>query len=930
MKNLLVLIGFLILGMPLRAQHLATVPLDERIESGQLSNGLKYYIMPNKKPENRVELRLVVNAGSVLESPKQLGLAHFCEHMAFNGSKNFKKNELVDYLQSAGVKFGAHLNAYTSFDETVYMLSLPLEDKEILENGFQILEDWAHNLSFDSLEIEKERGVVLEEYRLGLGAQKRMMASYLPKVLYKSAYAERLPIGKKEILENFKKEAITDFYRDWYRPDLMAVIVVGDIDKKEAKTLITSHFSSLKNPANSPERFTPEVPDHNETFVTTVTDPEATYGTVQVAYKLNGLYKRTGTIDDYNQGLKQRLFYSMLNDRISEKTKKPGAAFTTAYVYQGELWVRNKEAVQAFAIVGGGKYIDALKQVSTEIQRAKEHGFVEMELQRAKINMRTSLERAYKESNKTESRRYAGRLVNTFLTQSPLSSPEWALKQYDEFVKNITLNDLNDHLALLIRSENRVITMTGPEAEKDQMPDEALVISTLDQVQHEGTSPYEELLLPESLITSTPQAGTVVSSSLNEAFNTQTLTLSNGVKVILKKTDLKNDQILFRILSRGGTNMVDDEIFKAITYGMGVISRTGVGEFSDSDLDKILAGKSVRVSPFIGSTSEGMSGSCRPQDAEEMMQLIHLYFVQPRLDQEAYEAYVNRQRSFYDNIEANPSSYYNIQLNKWKYKNHPRGFNVPKEEDWQNTQYPMIHETYMERFANAADFTFVFVGNIDDDSFTTLVTQYLASLPANESREETKDLGLRVRTGTEKFAIHKGAEPKSMVQISFSDNIPYDKHEDLALDMAAEVLTIKLIEVLREQMGGVYGTSARNYFSRLPNPSFTFSIGFPCGPDNVDTLIQAALAEVKKLANAGPSQKDVDKVKQTMIKTLKTDAQSNRFWLNQLVNWSYYDDDLSSAEQMEEKISAMTIEDIKNAVNKRLTGDYLTGVLYPE
>ncbi len=930
MKNISVLIVFLLFGSSAIAQSTQKVPLDKRIVTGTLENGLTYYILQNKKPESKMEMRLVVNAGSILETDDQQGLAHFCEHMAFNGSKNFEKNELVDYLQTAGVKFGAHLNAYTSFDETVYMLSLPVDDEVVVEQGFLILEDWAQNLLFDSTEIEKERGVVLEEYRLGLGAQKRMMTSYIPKVLYNSTYAKRLPIGKKEVLEGFKRESITSFYRDWYRPDLMAVIIVGDVDVAKTKARIIDHFGKLKNPVNPPERTKADVPDHKETFVTTVTDAEATYGSVQIAYKIDGMYKHEGTINQFNQELRQLLFYSMLNDRIQEKTKKPDAAFTTAWVYQGELWVRNKEAVQAFGIVSGGKYLEALRQLSTEIERAREHGFTESELKRAKVNFRTRLERSLKEADKTESRSYASQLVEHFLTAEAVPSPEWALSRFDEFVGEISLTELNNQLAELVRGENRVVTMTGPDADKESMPTEADVITTLDQISQMGTEPYEEFEVPESLMSEIPNSGKLEKEIVNEEHSYHELKLANGVNVILKKTDLKNDEILFRALSPGGTNSIDQGMYNSVHLGLAVISETGVGDFSDSDLDKILAGKSVSVRPFIGSTTEGMNGRCRPQDVESMMQLIYLNFTRPRVDPEAYDAYVNRQRSFYDNMGASPSSYFQVEWTKWRYQNHPRTFSIPQSEDWEKTHYPLIAEVYQNRFANAADFTFIFIGNIEIEAFKKLAVTYLGSLIGTPETESVVDVGLKMRSGTDRFMVKKGSEPKSAVQITYHREVEYTKQEDLALDMAAEVLTIKLIEVLREDMGGVYGTSARNYFSREPTPSLNFSISFPCGPENVDTLISAALNQVAILANNGPEEKDLNKVKQTMIKTLKTDVQSNRFWLNQLVSMSYYGDKVSSYSDMEKQISAMTAADVQKAVKERLTGDYLIGILNPE
>lgn len=909
---------------------LGDVPLDGRVVTGKLSNGLTYYIMPNKKPENKVEMRLVVNAGSVLEKENQQGLAHFCEHMAFNGSKNFQKNQLVDYLQTAGVKFGAHLNAYTSFDETVYMLSLPTDDEKVVGQGFQILEDWAAHLLFDPAELEKERGVVLEEYRLGLGAQKRMMAEYLPKLLYQSKYAERLPIGKKEVLETFQREDITSFYESWYRPDLMAVIVVGDLDVKLVEEKIKTHFSTLKNPDSPEPRVSTKVPDHGELFITTVTDPEATYGTVQLAFKLDGARDQLGTAEEFQKELSQYLYYTILNDRLNDLAKKPDAAFSNGWAYQGELWVRSKEALQAFGIVSAGRYADALEQITRELVRVRHFGFSQSELERAKMNLKVALERSVKESEKMESDQYAGQLVDHFLTKSPMPGPEWKLAQFDLMSHSLLPDGSSEALVSILKEFNVVITFTGPESDRAKMPVHEEVRRLFNTTLNTIPEPYPELVLPSELMLEKPIPGAITKSEANKTNSSTTLLLENGIRIIYQPTTLKNDEVLFNAISMGGTNLLTNEEYKMVKHGLGIISNTGVGDYSETDIEKILAGKTVRVSPYIGSTSEGFSGQCSPNDLESLLQMLHLYFTKPRMDPEAYRAFVSRQRSFYDNYEANPSGSFRLAWSKWMHNNHPRAFSIPAEEDWAAMDYNKIHQVFTERFSNAADFTFVFVGNIEPESFQSLVATYLGSLQTKVEREQVKDIGYRVRKGTDKLEVKKGSEPKSQVQIVFHGETPYTKADDLNLDIAAEILTIKLIEVLREDMGGVYGTSAGNNFTRLPISSYYFIISFPCGPENVDALIKAALGELKKLANEGPSARDLDKVKQTMIKTLKTDFQSNRFWLSRLIESAYYGDLPNTQDAMVDQVNQVTPEQIKAIVKKYLQGDYLIGVLNPE
>ncbi|MFT5480574.1 MAG: zinc protease, partial [Bacteroidia bacterium] len=722
---------FLLSIVGLRAQD-NQVPLDPGVRTGVLSNGLTYYILPNKKPEQKVELRLAVNAGSILENDNQQGLAHFLEHMAFNGTENFKKNELVDYLQSAGVKFGAHLNAYTSFDETVYMLALPTDNAEVLEKGFQILEDWAHNLLLDSAEIEKERGVVLEEYRLGLGASKRMLAKYLPKTLYQSQYVDRLPIGKKEILENFDRATILEFYQKWYRPDLMAVIVVGDINVDEIEAKIKSHFGGIKNPPNAAPRNIINVPDHEETFAAFATDAEATYGSVQFVQKQPGTFTKKGTEEEALESLKWSLMFFVLNQRYQELAQKPGSPFSYAYGYKGGMWARNKEAVQGFSVVAGGKYKEALEVMMLEMERLKRYGITENELKRAHMDYASYYEKQLKEKDKTESRSHAGNLVAYFLENESFESEEWALNFYNTHKDRIAIAELNTMFASVFYNENRVVVMTGPDSDKDKMPSEAEVLQILENIQVMEIEAYEENILPDQLFSLQPTSGSVVSTSKPSKVGSTTLTLSNGMKIIYKTTTLKNDEILFNARSKGGTYLYDDKMYKTISNGLGVLSNCGVGQFSESDLSKMLAGKNVNVSPYVGSSTEGMSGNCAPKDMETMMQLIHMFFVQPRKEQEAFDAYVNRQRAFYDNMAADPGQFFNISWNSFMYNNHPRMFTIPTDADWNNLSYDLINEIYKERFANAADFTFVFVGNIEVEAFKTMAEKYLASLPGNK------------------------------------------------------------------------------------------------------------------------------------------------------------------------------------------------------
>lgn len=909
-----------------------TIPLDPDVVHGVMDNGMQYYILKNEKPENKAELRLAVNAGSLMETDAQQGIAHFCEHMAFNGSENFAKNELVDYLQSVGVKFGAHLNAYTSFDETVYMLSIPTDDNDIYKTGFQILEDWAHLVTYDGEEIDKERGVVLEEYRIGQGADKRMLAQYLPVLMEGSRYAVRLPIGQKEILENFEYKEARDFYKEWYRPDLMAVIVVGDVDVDKTKELIIKHFNGIKNPENAKEREIYAVPDKKESRAAVVTDAEAPYTVVRLNYNQDGVYKVDASANGYKDYLKRSVFTSMINERLSEISNQPGAPFSYVGSGFGTSWARSKAALQFFAISAEGRSLDVMKILVQEAERVRKHGFNQSEFDRAVKSRLAYIEKAYNERDKTESRRLCNELLNNFLEGEPAPGIEWEYEFTMKALQDITLDDVNALTEVLVTDHNKVAVITGPDKKGVKMPSEKEVVKIMDGDFDMDLSPLKEKQLPEQIMASMPEItkDIIVGVKKIDEIGAEKWKLSNGVTILVKQTDLKNDEVLMTAYSKGGTSIYPNDEYQKIRFGLNMIRQCGVGEYSEDDLDKIYKGKIVSVYPYIGETDEGMGGSCSPKDMEDMFQLINQFFAAPRKDNDAYLAYVNKQRTFYDNMLSNPGSYFSVKRSEWLFKDHPRSAKIPEQSDWDNTDYDLIYKVYQERFADPSDFTFVFVGNFDKETLMKYCKAYLGTLKTSGTNEEAMDVGMRVRTGPDTLMVYRGVDPKSSVGIMKYQETPYDEREAYVVKSLGELLTIKLIETLREEMSGVYGTSAyggmaRNVYSRM-----YFGIGFPCGPDNVDTLISAAIAELNKIVENGPEQKDVDKVKQAQLRELEQDVQRNRYWLNMLKNTSYYDDEYKTSEEKKAGIESLTAAEIQEIAKKYLEGDFLITVLMPE
>lgn len=926
---------FFLLALPLAmgAQELkgdSPIPFDPSVKTGKLKNGLTYYIKKNAKPENKVDLRLVINAGSILENDDQQGLAHFMEHMCFNGTKRFPKNKLVDYLQSIGVKFGQHLNAYTSFDETVYFLPIPSDDPDKLENGFNILEDWAFNAVLTPEEIDKERGVVLEEYRLGLGASKRMLGRYMPKMMYKSHYANRLPIGKKEILENFKYEKVVNFYKDWYRPNLMSVIVVGDIDVAEMEKKIIAHFSNYQNPKNEKPRKVFDVPNHKETFVAIESDKEASGTQVQLMYKDYDTPKKTVTVNDYRNDLVEGLFSTMLNNRLSELTNSPTPPFTYGYSFHGSTWARTKEAYQSFAMTEEDKQLGALKVLVTENERAKKFGFTQGELDRAKSEYLAQYEKAYNDRDKSNSSSFVGELQAYFLKGTPTPGIEWEFNMVKKILPEVKLSDVNGFVKGYVKEDNRVVIITGPEKEGLKKVTEQEVLQTL-KVNSDDIKPYEETAVATSLLRKEVKPGKVVKKDFNANIGATTLTLSNGAKVTYKKTDFKNDEVLMEAVSFGGSNLYTNEEVKKTQFADGALPEAGFSGLKLNDINKFMSGKIASVYPYVGEVTEGLSGSSTPKDMEYLFQTVHAYFTDLNLDKEAFEGYKQKQSAFFKNLSSQPNVYFQQEFYGYLLKDNPRFFGLfPDDKAWETTDYELAYKKFQERFANAGDFEFFFVGNVDDKAIEDYSAKYLASLPSTDKREKAIDLGYRMPKGDLKKIVNKGTDPKSSVTIMFYGDAEYSPKEALAMQALGEVLTIKLIEELRENESGVYGVNANGSMSKVPYGSYYFNIGFPCGPENAEKLTASALRELQKIIDNGPVEADVAKFKEGELLDHKKEIKENNYWLNNFSRSYTNGTNVENVLKFEERLNAVTAKDIQAVAKKYLTKDKVIGILMPE
>jgi zinc protease len=926
------LLVFLVFAQHLQGQELTEkLPTDPHVKVGKLANGLTYYIRKNVKPEKKVELRLVVNAGSILEDDDQQGLAHFTEHMAFNGSANFQKNDIVSFLQSIGVEFGADLNAYTGFDETVYILPIPTDKKENVEKAFQILDDWASTVAFDPSEIDKERGVVLEEERSGRGAEERMFRITYPKMLEGSQYANRLPIGQVEVLKNFKPEAIRRFYKDWYRPDLMAVIVVGDIEPADAERLIKDHFSDLKIPPKAKRRLPANVPPRTKSEGLVVTDKEATHHLIDINYPYQPLGDQT-TLGAYREFLMRNLFSSMLSQRMQELLQKEQPPFLYAANTFGGL-ARGYESYSAYAYLAKGGVEPAVRALVAENERARRFGFTEAELDRTKKMMLKSIERAYNERDKTESAGLAGEYIRHFLEQEPIPGIENEYKYYQKFLDEFTLDQINQYVAKTIPAANepKLVIFTGPEKADFKIPTGEELLRITQEAYQQQITPYEEKAIASSLMETKPQPGKITAEKKNDALGITELILDNGIKVILKPTDFKNDQVVLTASRPGGQYQYAASDRYNAEYAAALVSQMGIGSFSPVDLRKVLAGKNASVSARLGTISEGVNGQSSATDVETMLQLVNLYFTAPRKDLELFNSFINKQQSMYQNTAADPQYAFQDIMLQTLYKDHPWAPRLPKPETFSKINPDRALDIYRERFSNANGFTFVIVGKIDVASLKPLVETYLGSLPATMKTSSYKDVGLRPIKGPLKKEVNKGTEPKSLVRMFWNGEAKYSEDEAFKIQALVEIMNIKIIETLREDLSGIYGGGMYGSMNKYPYSSYSFGISIPCGPENVDKLISAMLSEIEKVKAAGPSETDLNKVKETWKQQFLVNVKDNGFWSRHLIQAIENGTEPERILTFEKRLAELKPADVQGIARKYLDMDnYVQFVLNPE
>lgn len=930
---LLASLTFLALVLPAVAQESpalsGTLPVDPNVRTGTLPNGVRYYLRHNTEPKGRVELRLAVNAGTALEEADQGGVAHFLEHMLFNGTERFEKQELINFLERAGVRFGPHVNAYTSLDETVYMLTIPTDSIEIVEGAFDVLEDWAAYATLSEEEIDKERGVIIEEWRARReNVQGRILEKTVPFLLGDSRYAETLFAGKPEVIQNLDYDVFRRFYEDWYRPDLMAVVAVGDIDLDWYEQLIREHFSHLSTPENPRSRPDLSVPlrEHDDYLV--IADPEYPYTTVQVNYLRPA--EDDSTVADYRENLISSLVNSMLNERLSEIAREPNSPFLSASVSAYRL-VRPIQVSGLFAQVQEDSIAKGLEAILTEAKRVREHGFTPTELERRKLEYLRAYEKAYTERENTNSAAYADEYVSNFLEGEPIPGIAFEYELVKRLLPEITLAEVNERANEILAGDAPGVIVTMPEKPDLKQPSSAELATVFETVQHKVVAPYVDSISDKPLLTVIPEPAAVTFRHTIPELDVTEITLANGVRLVMKPTDFKKDEIRFTAFSPGGSSLVPDEDVFEAELAPTLVVQSGLGSFTRTELDKLLAGKVVSVAPNIGELEEGLSGSASPQDLETMFQLIHLYFTAPRADSSALVTLQNQYQAYLTNRSAQPGAAFQDSIQVALYGNHPRR-QVPTLKDVAEFDLNTAFEIYRDRFADAGDFTFVFVGNFDVDSLTSLAQTYLGTLPTMQRTETWRDVYPDLPDGVVMKVARKGIAPQSQVAIVFNGPFEYNRKHRHALRTMADVLSLRLREELREERGGVYGVGVQPVTISEPDPQYRLVINFTTDPARVDELIQAVHEQIDSLQVNGPSADDLAKVREQQRREREVQIETNPFWLGTL--HFYYNQDEENVLDVltyPELIRDITAQDVQEAARKYLNKErYVQVVLYPE
>ena len=907
----LLIVGSAVMASAQQQPQMPPIPTDPNVRIGKLANGLTYYIRHNELPENRADFYIAQKVGSILEEENQRGLAHFLEHMCFNGTTHFPGKGIINWLETIGVRFGENLNAYTSIDETVYNINnVPVMRDGIVDSCLLILHDWANDLTLDPKEIDNERGVIHEEWRTGQGAMMRMYEQALPKAFEGSKYGHRLPIGTIEVIDNFPYQALRDYYEKWYRPDQQGIIVVGDIDVDKVEAKIKEIFSDIEMPANAAERVYEQVPDNKEPIVTIAKDKEQPVTMIYLWHKHPATPNEAkGNMGYLVQNYLFTMIESMLNARLEELRQSAEPPFIDAGSGNNDfLLAKTVEAFVGIAISKDDGIPTALAAIAREIERARKFGFTASEYARAKADYLRMLESAYNERDKMKNNQYVQEYVRHFIDNEPIPGIEMEYTVMNQLAPNISIKAINSILPQLIKDENIVINIFGPDKEGMVYPTEAEILDILNKTKAEEITAYVDKVSDEPLMKETPKAGKIVKTE-EGPYGSTALTLSNGVRVVLKSTDFKADEIRMRAFSPGGTSVFGTKEAIQLKMLNSVASLGGLGNFSNVDLEKVLAGKKATIGATISGLSEGLNGSCSPKDLETLLQLVYLSFTAPRMDDAAFQSFKQRTKASLENQEADPMTALTDTLQKEMYGNHPLAGRV-KAEMIDQIDYNRIMEMYKDRFKEAGDFTFLFVGNINLEEAKPLIKTYLGGLPTINRKENYQDVKMDIRKGAHKNLFEKQMEtPKATVLNIISGNCEYNLKNDLLMTMLSQTMSMVYLETVREKEGASYGVSAFGQLSRGVKDEAIFQIYFDTDPAKREKMEQIVMSELQKVAQEGPRPEHLAKVKEFLLKKHIENAKENGYWLGQLNNYYWYNTDMNT--DYEKLVNELSVEDVK-------------------
>ena len=893
---------------------MSPMPNDESVRAGVLENGMTYYIKSNQEPKERASFYIIQNVGALLEEDEQNGLAHFLEHMAFNGTEHFPDKGIIDFLERHGVAFGENINAYTSQNQTVYNLSdVPVNKPGILDSCLLVLNDWSNYLLLLEEEIDAERGVIKEEWRTRRTAQFRMYSASMQYLYPNSKFAERDVIGDLDVIENFEYDVLRDFYHKWYRTDLQAIAMAGDFDAEEMEKKVVELFSKIPAVENAPERPFYEIPDQDAPVFGLVTDAEAPQAMIQYMIRHRKTDDGPETFMGHRERYIHQLFNAMMNQRFQELVQKGDPPFVVGMVNYGDF-ERGYEALQAIAIPKPNLEEQGFTALMTELERVKRYGFTQGELDRSKAEILAQWEKYYKERDKISNEEHINGYIDNFLDGDAYPSTEFGYQAVQAILPTISLNDYMQRLPQWIGGKNQVMVVQGPEGEGVEHLSEAASLAIIEQVAAADLEPYQDEELAESLISEELAPAAIVSEKNLEVLDAVEWTLENGARVIFRHAAYEKDQVQIRAYSKGGSSLYGDEDVPTTDMLTSLIQMYGVGDFDAMGLQKMLTGKNISLQLSLRNLSEGLNGTASPKDMEAMMQLIYLHFNQPRFDKEAHDAIIARYMAFVENMNNNPQKVMGDSLNLIATNYHPRT-RVLDQEFLQEVSYDRIEAVYRDRFADASDFFFIIVGNMDTEEVKLLAQKYIGAIGDLDRSETWIDRQVYEPEGVVEKTIPLALEtPKANVNIMINQEMDYNPYNQMVLRVIEGILDLRYIESIREEEGGTYGVRIRTSVSKWPLEKASMQINFDCDPVRAEDLKEKVFAELKMLASKGPSEEDLSKTTENILKDREESKEHNAYFLSTLYNYYLYGINFDDPLNYEDIVNELTVKDVKKVM----------------